>query len=293
MKRSIGIAQYRAECGLLAEHLVREQAVSDADVKAHTPGGANNPDKGADGWRSFDRWLQRRHAVMVHEQEKQGGNFSDADDMTLVDILRGAPEAVTCVARESDEENSPPMRVMVYTKSFHALMEVAQIDKALAWLAAHLDRLCTTDQVTEAKSLDLMVRIMPEMALLYQRLAWIVTHPGCGLPYPDDQTAPTPPVRFQRLDAKDFMRINAAHHRVNELNLRAVRNLISKESGGTTTDRPSWTVFFGAASEALKVRPETLMRDWSLAEALLMYRTANHAKAQAMENAKADAEKGR
>ena len=290
MKRSIGIAQYRSECGLLAEHLVREQAVSDADVKAHTPGGANNPDKGADGWRSFDRWLQRQHAVMVHKQERQGGKFSDADDLALVDVLRGAPEDVTCVARVSDEDGAAPIRVRVYPKSFHALIEIAQIDRTVAWMAAHLERF---KEAEGAMELDLVVRLMPEVLRLYKRLVWIVTHPGCGLPYAESEAAPTLPEWLDRLDVADCYRINKAHHAVNEMRLIHLRQLVTDKTGTPSTERPQWTVFFAAASESLKIRPESLMRDWSLAEALLMYRASNHVKEEAHDRAKAEANAGK
>lgn len=285
-KRSIGIALYRSETGLLAEHLIREQAISDAELAAHTPGGVNNPSTDAHGWRAFDRWLQRKHAVMVFQQERQGGNFSDGDDLALVDVLRGAPQEITCVARVSDEDGAPPLRVKVFPKSFHALIEVAQIDKVVAWQAAHLERLQDEEG---AADLDLAIRLLPEIATLYQRLAWIVCTPGCGLPYDEADTAPALPEWVKRLDVADFYRINKAHHAVNEMRLLHLRQLVSVKTGDRTKDRPQWTVFFAMASEALKIRPETLMRDWSLAEVLLMYQASNHAKAEAQERAKAEA----
>lgn len=277
-KRSVSVQQLRAEAKVVVEALLADGNASEQEIANWRPGGAENPGRDALAELKFYRLVHRCHEKYSRHTESP----DSANDLMMLDVLRGAPIEVTCVAQGP---HGKPIIARVYPKSFHAMIEIAKIDKTIAWLAAHY---AIVSKSQKAGDLLLGGRVMEEQRHQYQRLAWIVTHEGPGVPFPDGDVDTEPGEWIKGLEVADLFRINGAHHRVNQLRLAHLSSLISEKTGNDDGERPSWTVFIGTASEALKIRPEVLMRDWSLAAVLVQMRTTAHVRREAVEDAKRD-----
>lgn len=226
----------------------------------------------------------------------------DLDDARVIDAIRGAPKVVRLLPRGPGKpdpavlEETPPAReVFVYPKSFLALVECHNRGQRLGWLAARIQELQTLEAPT-AEQLELMERATAEMTYQQRILAWIVTTPGPGLPYPEFRTEElVPPAEFDEWDGWDHLAVLHAFQEANSLKQPALDRLlqgIPREDGGGWLN--AWSVFFGSlAQETDDKDSHRLMRDRPLVGLLGQVRLAAGARDASMAAARDRAAAGR
>lgn len=270
------------KCRILEAH-VRHQKLDvgeDPPLGDYKPGGKENPGRGTGALVFWYAQLVRLCGKSEYAQDDR-----EQADAAVLDALRNEPLSVELIRRAKD---SDPDTIVVHPKSIGALMVCHGIDWQLGWLGSKVQALKASD---DPKHIDLISRALDEIAKLYALLAWIVSHPGAGLPYPTGEAPPEPPAKFLDLDTLDLPRIAQAFGVVNAQRLQALDALLAPQTGGreAANERPSWSVFVGSLSIRMNRKPSELMYDLSLGELLAMVRTHGHAENEAHEAAKREA----
>lgn len=286
MAERFSLKGLQEKCKILEAHVQRQQldAGEDPPLEDYRPGGKENKQRGVGAWVFFYAQLVR----LCGKAEYARDDHEEAD-ATVLDALRNEPLAVELIGRTKEKEREV---LTVYPKSIGALMVCHALDWQLGWLGSKVQALKASD---DPQHLDLLTRALDEIGKLYALLAWIVSHPTPGLPYPAGEAPPTPPDSFLHLDTLDLPRIAQAFGVVNAQRLQALDALLAPQTGGhdAAQERPSWSVFVGSLAIRLNKKPSELMYDLSLGEMLAMIRTHGHAELQAHEAAqresKADA----
>lgn len=267
--RSISAKQLRADCTTLERAVLSARLGTKESLAAYRPGGASNPQRGADGWLTYYRHLHRTHAK--GDASPFGANLSrDAADRAVLDAMRGEPIPVRLTGRDED---APP--VYVHAKSLGALLHVHDLDRQLAYMTEMHARLVS---MKTAESVERLGRVLRGISYTYALLAWVVTHPGPGMPYRAEDPQPEPPPWILDLEPWHMIRICEAHHQ-HLLRLHAVASLI--DNRGQTEEngqRPSWSMFAASAAEMFGTDPIVVMNDRSLASQLAAMRLAAASK---------------
>jgi hypothetical protein len=177
----------------------------------------------------------------------------------------------------------------VYPKSEYALHRCALIEVVLRWVAT--TRVALADVPTTTETIELTRLLIDLQARMDGELAWIVTTPGCDVPWPDGAGwEPEIPPVFRTLDVLDTIQIWRAHLDVNltRINMIAQRTHTLSQ-GGEAMPLPA---FLGVMSSELKVQPSDLARKWSLgelfAQAFMKWESNERAKRDAKRDADAN-----
>lgn len=283
----------RADCETTAAVVKQQSLASPSEIAAHQPGGDRNPDRGPEGWLSFYRWLHRTHAT--GGARGGGGGRAPAahpDDGIALDTLRATPERVELVEPVPVDDGEPMGVVYVHPKGFTALVVCHALNLRLGYLVGHLER---HKDVVTVHDLELTEQAWERVRRYLARLAWIVTHPGPGLPF-DHVTDldPSPPAWVAALSPVDIHRLCQTFQQVNAVRLVALDKLVAPDpEAGQSAQRPSWSIFFATAAGELGVRERELMDDYDLPGLVAKLRLTSSAKRQAMEEAEARAERQR
>lgn len=183
-------------------------------------------------------------------------------DRVILDALRGASIAVTL-----SEPINDMREVSVHPKSLNAIVELGERDAVIGYYNAGLDALrglIKSNGDSNPDRVDYLVRGVREVTYQRQLCAWIATHPGPGLPFPEDATAPELPTWVRHLSTVDLLLIYKAHEEVNAGRLAALQALPRGRSNGDDTER-GWGVYLANLASLLNRTAEQLSRDQSLA----------------------------
>jgi hypothetical protein len=227
---------------MLLQFLVREEQ------RGHTSGNADGDETTEEQWRRADEEILR--------------------------AMRSAPSRVRLASPLTDPSTGKPVEyVNVYPKSYEALSELYDRHCAVVWLTMRHPLLLDTD----AAGLELAGRALKEIVYQNKVCAWIVCHPGPGLPYDDDGLVVVPDL-WDDIDTVDMQRIQQVHLVVNALRLSALDKFVKPPQ---EADRLSWSIFGGIMAERLKRPANELFRDVSLSELVATAATMNvpHQKA--------------
>jgi hypothetical protein len=256
-KRSISVAELKAECTVL-ERAVRSAGLATIEeVQSNKPGKPDNPDRDARAWLRYYTALQRAHALVT----KTSLPSSPADDATVLDALRGEPVEVPLIRKGE--------RVWVHPKSLNAALYVHALDLKLAWL---MSQKATLEKRGTAGDVLMLQSVYEAISYVYQLLCWIVCTEGPTMPFDSTELDPRPPEWIVALEPWDVVRICQAHQKL-MLRLHALSALIDEESqheeNGT---RPSWSMFYSTMAVELKESAVNLIKLRSVGEMLAMAR---------------------
>lgn len=273
----------KQKCETLEKHVRAEKldAHEDPPLQDYRPGGKINGGRGTDAWVFWYAQLVRMCGNMDRVGSDQDHETADA---AVLDALRNEPTSVELLAR--DPRTGGPRTLTIHPKGLGPLMVCHALDWRLGWLGTKLQAIKNSDR---AEHLELIDRAVQEMMRYYALLAWIVSHPGPGLPYQvgrnEDAIAVAPkiPHKYTELDPLDLPRIAQAFSVVNAQRLQALDALVKPQTGGleAAAERPSWSVFIGSLSLRMNIPAHQLMYDSALGELLATIRTHNHAEAEA------------
>jgi hypothetical protein len=226
--------------------LVRQVATAD-EIAACWPGGADNNDKSTWGWvrcygslRVMVARLSPAERAAAEAQRKQ----------QVLDALSDTPETV---------ELSGGVTRTVYAKSDVAL---GMIDGLNRKLAAIVDDASVLRLVDTAEAIDLCIRAHSEQSFLQRVMAWIITTPGPGLPFPENAIEVELPDEYASLTPIDYYILAEAFQRVNILRLAMLSD------SRTPGKRPDWPVYWASVSGDTGIPVPRLRRDQSLASLL-------------------------
>jgi hypothetical protein len=264
----------QAQCTALREVLGDGVATLD-ELAAYWPGGSENPEPDPLG-----RWIycyaQYSRMAGRLDPQKTDAEIAKAEADVLA-ALRHAPVPVELVRTVRGR----PVRLEVHPKSFETLLHIEARDRELTRLTGALEAL--QDLPAEAQA-TWGRRLTAEIAYQTHVLCWIVTHPGPGLPFPENRDAPAVPKRFRDLEAQDVVSILRAHRRVAVVRLARVADLIG--GGKASGKRQSWASLGATAASELGVSSGALLRDWTLESWIAQLSLASDAKARAAEAVK-------
>lgn len=269
--------QLNQRSAAIAEHLkARKLATQDEIEKCYAE--AEEPDLKAAMAYAALRVLLHERAPDNHDKRSQ----RKSADRTILDALRGASKAVTLTDPiEGFRELS------VHPKSLNALIELAERDAVIGFFNTGLDALHELVKVNPTpERVEHVARATRELAYQQRICVWIVTHPGPGLPFAEEETSPRLPAWLDDLSPVDALLVFRAHEDVNAGRLAALQNLPRGKKGSDDGER-GWGVYLANLASLLNRTAEQLSRDQSLAA--LFAQSYVHAVDQerAMDEAKA------
>lgn len=275
------VAALRERCQHIRRSLTARGADED-EIASYWPGGTENPDRGRGGWI----FCYANLVGLLRVADLQQAVAPAELDAAVAEALAAQPRTVLLSSGE--------VRT-VYPKSYHALRWLDALDRSLldaAELAAQLEAAGADAAALDAAK---VASLRPLLESLAVRLwAWILTERGtdgpAGLPF-DENDTPDPPDWTRQLTPDDLLAIARAHIEVNAARLRRISVGYPGDTRGAT--RLSLAGFLGSSAQELGVRPQELLRRWSLgevfAQAVTAAQAAREAREHAHEQAKAEA----
>lgn len=268
------------QCDGLERALLHEKTVVLGAIDAQRPGEPANPDLGPLGWLRFFSWLTRTHAIGTRSSVASGSATPNAEvNAAMTAALAEAPEAVEC----SDGKIR-----YVYPKSIWALQWLSLLNQQATVLLG-----CTREarrlEVLEDLSVLHIAPLLQALPLLL--FAWVLTHKGPELPFDDDAPLANPPKWTKALAPEDFLKLLAAHKRVNGLRLNLISTFLERDdSAGSGGPAFSVAGFVGAIAAELEPNAgRTLMRKTSLGQIFATRVAAAEASRRAIQRAKDNA----
>ncbi len=240
-----------------------------AQLLPYWPGGDENPETvGLAPWIVCYAQVIR----LLGEDHHRRGSAQPHTDAILLAALSAAPAYV--------EQGAPLAPLAVFPKGFRALLHLHARSARIAWL---MERSAALTASASAEDLPLLERVQAELAYQHAVCAWVATHEGPGLPFSDRESRPTPPDVMANLDPQVLRAVLSAFMEVNWLRLNALDAM--QRPSGSGEARPTWSAFFGALAIEHDEKPETLMRDYSLAALLASTTLSAQQRQQAMDEA--------
>jgi hypothetical protein len=286
--RAVPVSYFVAECETLARTI--------AHLKLRLPDGREGtmdilqkewrPQSQRDvyEWVTYLKKLTACHAQRLYAAASPAASApGSGNDLRAAFALGAQPQRVL---RHLPDEHGNPRYLAVHPKSFNALVHISARDEQVGFLSREVSRLGASGT---PEALDAYVRGLVEIERQQKIMVWSVTHPGCKLPYdPKVVTEPDVPADagLDDLTTLDVVEVIRGHLDVNQRGLMALRTLLGDEAPDGEFKRASWSVFFSNTGAELGIRPGALMEDWALAEVMIMVRSANAARKEAIENAR-------
>lgn len=249
-------SQLRVRSAGIAEHLLAKNLATQAEIDACNANTPDDPDTEMVVTFGNLRVLLAERTPTDEDREKRRARA----DRVVLDSLRGASKPITLTAPIDDLRE-----VSVHPKSMNALIELAERDAVIGLMNAGLDALrdmVTTNPTPEY--VDHMARSIREVGYQERICVWIVTHPGPGLPFPEEETNPELPPWLAYLSPVDVLLIFAAHEDVNAGRLAALQALPRGKKKANDVER-GWGVYLANLASLLNRSAEQLARDHSLA----------------------------
>ncbi len=285
-QRSISRQQLREECALLERAIApTSETPLPAELGAWKPGGDRNrhPASSAQGWFVYFRRLTAWHARNGDDGSPNSPAKAAADPWAV--------EALTEAALTKPSRVQPAggltRYLTVYPKSFQVLSHLYAREMGLARLQSLIAPAYEQPDFDPA----LMRRAMAALSSEHLLAAWIVTHPGPGMPWDPDGPPPAEiPAHITALDAVELHQLLAMNHEVNYQRLVVARAFLTPDLS-KAEEQLFWSPFFAKAGELLGEPPKVLMRDHALVAVLLRVQLLGQAQRDA--EAKREAEKDR
>jgi hypothetical protein len=213
-----------------------------------------------------------------------------AADLKALRVLTASPQTVELVTVTG--ENDQPVRMAVHPKSVAALLELADLERYVGFLAAQRQILRDSTVPDDQK---LVQRVSAELAYLYAVAAWAMTTPGPGVPWPDTTATPDPPPLMRSLGPLDFLRLFSGFHEANRLNedMLSVLCLPPGEKTPEGASRPHLAGFLSLYAQDTGIPVGRLVRDMDLPGLLTAARLAAGVREEQHRQAKAAAERER
>lgn len=268
-----------SECDQLERSVRFERLASEAEIDTQRPGSEKNPDKTIYGQLRYYGWLSRLHARGTHKQSEMAREKADA---LILAAYEEKPEPVQLV-RPVDGRTE----VLVYPKSFSALLDAGVCDRRIAQCTAIRDVM-----LRQPKPGDRAYAEQAERAYRHfsRTFIWIATHPGAGVPYDWDAPDPAPPEWTALLDSRDVIGIIQAFIAVNLLAMKALDILTHPDPITDGGVRPTWSEWFAGMAKEMNTDPKHLMRNRSFVGLLAAQGVAAETQRKAMR--KADSARG-
>jgi hypothetical protein len=264
---------------MIAEHLSARKLATQAEIDACFTEAEEPNLKAAMAYAGL-RVLLHERAPDNHDKKTRRKNA----DRVILDALRGASKAVTLTDPSLDLRE-----VSVHPKSLNALIELAERDHVIGFFNSGVEalrELAKTDPRPDR--IDMLARGVRELAYQQRICVWIVTHPGPGLPFPEEDTSPELPAWLGQLSPVDALMIFRAHEEVNAGRLAALQALPRGRKNGDDGER-GWGVYLANLASLLNRTAEQLSRDQSLAALFAQ----SHVHAVDQEHAMDEAKAGR
>lgn len=276
LSKAPSLAQLKSDIDTLERVVVRLQLITPQEQEANKPGGPDNPDRGYTGHLRYLIVLNRRHAKLEIDAQRDS---ELADDSTVLAALNEVPLRIELPTAEG-----MPEEVFVYPKSFHALVDIHTRDYLLGWLCS---RAAVLKKSGTAQDADLLMRVQREIAFQYSVIIWVATTQGPGLPYDDVLTADrlSVPKWITLLDPLMMYHVFRKYMTVNVRRLHAVQSLVPPQEASSVSSRPRWSIFFGTLANERSDSATRLMRDRSLGSLMAEVSLAAGAHREAMEKA--------
>lgn len=249
-------AQLRDRTAAIAKHLLAKGLATQAELDACNANTLDDTETDLIVTFGNLRVLLSERTPTDEDREKRRARA----DRVVLDSLRGASKPVTLTAPIDDLRE-----VSVHPKSMNALIELAERDAVIGLMNAGLDAL--RDMVTRdptPEHVDHMARSIREVGYQERICVWIVTHPGPGLPFPEEETNPVLPPWLAYLSPVDVLLIFAAHEDVSAGRLAALQALRRGKKKADDVER-GWGVYLANLASLLNRSAEQLARDHSLA----------------------------
>lgn len=290
----------RERCARLRASLLRHGTATEAEIDPYVPGGEENRESvGLAPWIWYYAQLVRLMGRTEDGAPARDGSARVNDALLLaalgaqpelVEQETDDPEALAAVQAALDALAARRGRHTwaVHPKSFHTLLHLHARSERITWLTERSQVLLARGA---SDDLELLRRTREEIGYQHRVCAWVATTPGPGLPFGEHDARPALPDAVADLDSVTLAQILGASLRVNWVRLQALSELVTP-SGGSGA-RPTWSAFFGALAVEHDERPETLMRDYSLAALLASQRLAASERTKAQREADLRARRAR
>lgn len=288
-RRGGRLAQYRQKAELLRLQLERRGHIAAGELDAYWPGGGENSDRGLDGWVrclcNYARFLERGSAPAATPVP-----LAEAEQAAMAALERRVA-SVTLTAVSSD---GGPLTVSVHPKGLVALERLQDRGRAIAYLASEVAALAKQEQTPEL--LEVLSRAGAELTYQYRLIAWTVTSPGAGLPFPEDAARPALPTGAEwqwlhELTTLDYYLLADACQTLHARRLLLLEGLLAPDDAPAgALRRPSFAEFAAAYSEQRHVAPATLLRDFDLPGVIAAAKLAASAQRRALREAEAAAD---
>lgn len=258
-RKKFNMAALQELCNDLERHVLSRGLSTELEMGPRRPGGEDNPRPNRYDMWSLLRWYGALCQFMVRDGGAQDEFEVSAAERAAIDALRSEPLPVKLMTGRL---------VMVYPKSFHALMNCAARDQMIIWVSERLHAVRSAGAKARAAEAELIERLANELAYQYALLAWTITTKGPEMPFDPMSERVNPPKWTLALDPMDYVSLCRAHSIVNGKRLILSEALMDPTTAadGRPARRPTWAVFFSDMSKKYKVPPARLMRDYALAE---------------------------
>ena len=271
---SVGRDVLEARCNLLEQSVRASAVVAAEEIDAMRPGGAQNRDPSAQGWLAFFAALHRWHAVGAL-QTLSASRVGRWDAQQMADAQAALSASPLPVSLESVTGKS------VYPKSEYACNRIVYLDLAIKFVVEQRLKMIEVPDQTP----DVLAALEDATELesrLVREVAWILTHPGPDVPWPDDGAwEHTPPEWTRALTPFDIIAIQKAHIEVNLRRINAIAER-TRQLAEATEDQMPMAAFLGVMAGELHVQPRELLRRWSLGEVFVqsLVRWESHRRAE-------------
>ena len=241
----------RAECQALRADLLAQGLASAEECAAFWPGGAENPERGFDGFvvcfQQYGRLLGRLERAATGETNHT---------MLEATVRQAAARQPVPVSLSIGERS-------VYPKSAYALAWLDALDAVTRPVARLVSSLAAELDPDDLRALPPLVQSMA-----MRTWAWILLCEGVSVPF-GDEGAITPPAWTEQLVAEDFLAIFVAHQQLHHQAILIMAAALADDAEPTRErSRLSLSGFLAGYASEHGIAPSHLMRRWAFPEAL-------------------------
>jgi hypothetical protein len=236
----------RGRCGALADFLAA-RGTPLPEIEAVLPGGEQNQD--AKGYGAWITAFAKLHAMVRLADVRTDGSGPHAGSRDER-VLESARMNLPVVVRLSDGEHQ------VHAKGYHTLRWLTTLDRQLVALIA------------EANEYPDDVRVQALAPLLESKIVrtwvWVLTTPGAGLPFREDDAQAEPPAWTLTMSVEDLVVVWQAHEQLHGADCRTIAALFPQDPNAQ--ERMSLGGFIGTMAHEWGVPVSSVGMQWTLRE---------------------------
>lgn len=274
---ALTLQELRNTAGLLERQVLAAGRLTESALDARRPGGAVQGTDTPSAWLAYALWLAEQAAARADGAEA----VTRAGAHALHDALADEPAAVALTGGTL---------VHVHPKSLNALLVLDGLDADIRQVLSVLhEALALPDDAGAAARAQLQFVGALIKARTIRLWAWILTHPGPGLPFDETAADPKPPEWTAALTGADLQALVLAHLQVNRRDLELLTQAFPAE-GGATASRLPLSGLLGAQAAEDGLPPKTLIADRSLRSVFAAGIARAELQRQALQRARAGAD---